>query len=289
MRKWLAKLRIRKGLRAYRKGLYFTALIIPLLAGLIYIFVIRPISIKMEFDQGWNECRKGNYTEAISSYQRFIIRHPYSPLVKKALFEVGNIYYLYLGDPIQAVSSLNKLLQRNPAPPGEYRARMLLANIFQNEYGDYQRAIEQYSRLLASFSELDQRGEACFHLAECYYQLNDIPRAIEHYQKVIKRNDNQQWAEQAYLRLGSCLRLQGDLEAAIQAYRNLLSKNVSKQTEYIARINLAECLEEKRDYQGALEVLQGVSAELGDMEAITRKIERLKSSIESRSLEPSNR
>ena len=289
MRKWLAKLRIRKSLRAYRKGLYLTALIIPFLAGLIYIFAIRPISIRMEFNQGWSECRKGNYTEAISHYQRFIIRHPYSPLVKKALFEVGNIYYLYLGDPVEAVSSLNKLLQRNPSPPGEYRARMLIAHIYKDEYGDYQRAIEQYSLLLASFSELDQGGEACFHLAECYYQLNNIPRAIEHYQKVIKRNDNQQWAEQAYLRLGSCLRLKGDLEAAIQAYRNLLSKNVSKQTEYIARINLAECLEEKRDYQGALQVLQGVSAELGDMEAITRKIERLKSSIESRSLEPSNR
>ncbi|MFB0519714.1 MAG: tetratricopeptide repeat protein, partial [Acidobacteriota bacterium] len=84
-------------------------------------------------------------------------------------------------------------------------------------------------------------------------------------------------------------RLRGDLEDAIQAYRNLLSKNVSNQTEYFARINLAECLEEKRDFRGALEVLQGVSAELGDMEAITRKIERLKSSIESISLEPSNR
>ena len=289
MRKWLAKLRLRKGLRAYRKGLYFTALIIPLVAGLIYIFVIRPISIRMEFNQGWNECRKGNYTEAISHYQKFIIRHPYSPLVKKALFEVGNIYYLYLGDPVEAVSSLNKLLQRTPSSPDEYRARMLIAHIYKDEYGDYQRAIEQYSLLLASFSELDQGGEACYYLAECYYQLNDTATAIQYYQKVIKRDDNQQWAEQAYLRLGSCLRLRGDLEAAIQAYRNLLSREVSQQTEYFAGINLAECLEEKRDYQGALEVLQGMSAEPGDMEAITRKIERLKSSIESFSLDSPRR
>ncbi len=289
MIKWLAKLRLRKGLRAYRKWLYLTAIIIPLLAGLIYIFVIRPISIRMEFNQGWSECRKGSYTEAISSYQKFIIRHPYSPLVKKALFEVGNIYYIYLRDTVQAVSFLNKLLQRNPAPGDEFRARMLLANIFQNEYGDYQQAIEQYNRLEASFSELDQLGEACFHLAECYYQLNNIPRAIEYYQKVIKRNDNQQWVENAYLRLGSCLCLQGDFEGAIQAYRNLLSKNVSQETESFARISLAECLEEKKDFYGALEVLQAMPAEFGDKEALTRKIERLKSSIESRSLEPSNR
>ncbi len=289
MRKWLLKLRIRKGLRAYRKGLYFTALTIPLVAGLIYIFVVRPISIRMEFNQGWNDCRKGNYTEAISHYQKFIIRNPYSPLVKKALFELGNIYYLYLGDPVQAVSFLNKLLQRNPSPPDEYRARMLIAHIYKDEYGDYQRAIEQYSQLLASFSELDQGGEACFQLAECYYQLNDTTTAIHYYQKFIKRDDNQQWAEQAYLRLASCLLLQGDLEAAIQAYRNLLSREVSQETEYFAKINLAECLEENRDYQGALEVLQGMSAEPGDMEAITRKIERLKSSIESLSLDSPRR
>jgi len=289
MRKWLAKLRIRKRLRAYRKGLYFVALIIPLLSGLIYIFVIRPISVRMEFKQGWSECRKGNYTIAISNYQRFIIRHPYSPLVKRALFEVGNIYYLYLRDCIQAVSSLNRLLQRNPSPPYEFRARMLLAHIYQDEYGDYQRAIEQYSRLLDSFSEQDQAGEACFRLAECYYQLNDIPKAIEHYQNVIKRDDNQQWVEHAYLRLASCLRLQGDLEGAIQAYRNLLSRGVSGQTESFARMNLAECLEDKREYKEALEVLEGVPAGLGDKEAISRKMERLKSSIESRSLAPPGR
>ncbi len=280
---------MRKGFHTYRKRVYFAALILPLIAGLLYIFVIRPISIRGEFNQGWDEGRKGNYMAAISNYQRFIVRHPYSSLVERAMFEAGNIYYLYLGDSLQAVNSLNKLLQRDPTPFYEFRARMLLARIYQNEYGDCQRAVEQYRRVLDSFGELDQWGEACFRLAECYYLLNDIPKAIEHYQSVIKKGGNQQWVERAYLRLGSCLRLRGDLEGAIQAYRNLLTRGVTKETEPFAKINLAECLEDKGDYKGALEVLQDVPAELGDKEAISRKIERLKSTIESRSLAPQSR
>ena len=280
---------MRRGFRVYRKGIYFAAIILPLLGGLLYIFVIRPISIIGEFNQGLSDRMKGNYIESISNYQRFVIRHPHSPLVEKALFEVANIYYLYLGDSIQAVDSLNRLLQRNPTPFYVFRARMLLARIYQNEYDDYQRAIEQYRQVLVSFEVLDQEGEACFRLAECYYKLNDIPRAIEHYQRVIKRSGNQRWVEQAYLRLGSCLRLQGELERAIQAYRNLLSREVSQETESFARINLAECLEDKGDYKGALEVLQGVPVELGDKDALSRKAERLRSSIESRSLAPPSR
>jgi len=277
---------MRKWVRAYGKRAYFAALILPLLGGLLYIFVIRPISIRGEFSQGLDEWREGNYLAAISDYQRFIMRHPYSSLVERALFEVGNIYYLYLGDSLKAVNSLNKLLQRDPTPFYEFRARMLLARIYQNDYGDYQRAIEQYRRVLDSFGELDQWGEACFRLAECYYLLNDISKATEHYQSVIKIGGNQQWVERAYLRLGSCLRLRGDPEGAIQAYRNLLTRGVTKETESFAKINLAECLEDKGDYEGALEVLQDVPAELGEKEAISRKIERLKSTIESRSLPP---
>lgn len=280
---------MRRGSRIYRKRVYFTALILPLLGGLLYIFFIRPISIRREFNRGWSECIKGNYLEAISNYQKFTIRHPYSPLVERALFEIGNIYYLYLRDTIQAEDSVNKLLQYRPTTIYEFRARMLLAQIYQNEYADYQRAIEQYRLVLTSFSELDQEGEACFRLAECYYQLNYIPRAIEYYQSVIKRGGNQQWVEQAYLRLGSCLRLQGDLEGAIQAYRYLLKRGVSRETESFARINLAECLEDKGDYKEALDVLQEVPPELGDRESISRKIERLKSAIESRSLAPPSR
>lgn len=280
---------MRRRLRVYRKWVYLATLILTLLGGFLYIFVIRPISIREEFNQGWSEWREGKYIEAVNNYQRFIIRHPYSPLVKRALFEVANIYYLYLGNPIQAEDSLNKLLERNPTPFYEFRARMLLARIYQDEYGDYQRAIEQYRQVLASFKELDQEGEVCFRLAECYYKLNDIPKAIEHYQSVIKRGGNQRWVEQAYLRLGSCLHLLGEIDRAIQAYRNLLSREVSQETEYYARINLAEYLEDKGDYKEALEVLQGVPVELGDEEAISRKAERLRSSIESRSLAPPSR
>jgi len=134
---------------------------------------------------------KESYAEAIVEYKHFLDLHQNHTLAPYAQYKIGVSHYKQFRtvdrDPAplnKAISGFERLLKEFPASRYEAEAketiltckgqlvqRHLMVGEFYYKRGAYLAAAHRYEKIINEFPELDTTGDAMFHLAKTYQEL----------------------------------------------------------------------------------------------------------------------
>ena len=89
---------------------------------------------------------------------------------------------------------------------------------YVNKSLNYEAALPQFKRAIEL--NVDNVGEAYFHLGESYYRTNRIPEAIDAFQKQLAKKSDDYFAFRAYSMLGEIYFALRDKPAAVDAFKN---------------------------------------------------------------------
>lgn len=250
------------------------------------------------FYKGWDDYSKGNYEEAVSSWNKAAEKDKNDPSV----YYNRGLAYNQLNDNNKAMADFNTAIELNPDNALYYLERGTIYIIIENfdkaisdlnqaikldennkmayayrgyaHFGnqDYNKAIDDFSEAIVSGAELSfnyfMRGLA-------YFQKDTLGVAIIDFNKVIELNPND---EEAYYYRGLIYHNEGQYAKAENDYNKALELD----PDHIDVLeNLVELKIMKGDYRGALNKVQKIlslKAEIGDkalcyyFECITKKL-----------------
>ncbi|MBS1491337.1 MAG: tetratricopeptide repeat protein [Bacteroidetes bacterium] len=182
----------------------------------------------VEYLRGEALINKGEYTAAISAYQKFIAGYRSQSFKKDAHYKIALAYWL-LGNESQARIYFEKAktIGREQSDPDKYAASQLAENKFPNpkllkvrlftDGGFYKEA--QAASLDINYTELKtlkDQTEYFYRKARLEHKLNEVSLARANYLETIKLSADNPWyfAPNSALQLGYMYREQNDLAHA---------------------------------------------------------------------------
>lgn len=226
--------------------------------------------LQEQADARW---REGNYEDAIRLNRLLHDTDPRGPFGRRALLNIGNIYYLNLRQIHNAIETYQMLVGELPGGDEEFEAREKLAQIYVNEVGDLTQAIYEYEKILA-WEGLDRRAEIRLQLANAYFQLEDYDRALRELRKIEEEATGGHIIDQVRLKIGNIYQLRKRYEDAVEPYLKV-SESPCIECRRRALLNLMETYESTYNFEKAIEAVLNLDRTPENEERISREVTRL--------------
>jgi tetratricopeptide (TPR) repeat protein len=141
----------------------------------------------------------------------------------RALFQVGRIDHLYLGQPNRAIARLREALKADPAAAFAFEARQEIGDIFHDRLQDYRSAALEYERLLSEFPMHPSVAEFHYRIAQCYFLLSEHDQARTEARLMLQKQPDSGYAAEARLLIANSYYVEGKLAEAVQAHQEFLA------------------------------------------------------------------
>jgi len=200
---------------------------------------------------------KGQYDEAIQSYDELLRSYPEGSVADSVLFRKAELL-LIVNRKHESIETFQQLIQHHPLspfrPPAEKRVAEILFQL-----GNYQQALQAYSKAAASSpDDIESNGyrvvclfrmgkekqaakaarafrkrfgkgnewSSRFEYEEGMFFLNrkQYQKALEHFQRVIKDYPESQYVDDAHYHMGASLLLEGKHDKALDAFTDFIKR-----------------------------------------------------------------
>jgi len=118
----------------------------------------------------------GNYKEASLELKSFLKQCPYNPLVKKAIFLLGECYY-YLGEYEEAIKTYQQALRVYPLYSEAPRAVLFLGRAYK-QLGSFSKADRIFQGGIQGYPKSPYINEFYYERGLIAYQLKEVEKAI---------------------------------------------------------------------------------------------------------------
>lgn len=217
--------------------------------------------------------REGKYEDAIKLNTLLYERDPQGRYAARALLNLGDIYYLNLRQLKRAIQTYQTLVNELAGEPEELRAREQLARIYANEIGDLTQAVYEYERILES-SELSNRAEIQFQLADALFKLNDFDRALRELRRVQELSPTGHLADLVWLKIGNVYQIRMQYEEALEPFLKA-AESPCRECRNRASMLLMESYEAMYDFDKAIEAVRRLDRTPENQARINRELTRL--------------
>lgn len=222
------------------------------------------------------------HDEAISKLQLLVTEYPSSSLVSKALFRLGEIYYLNLRDHVKALDYFIRVTEREGLTELNLQAHRYIADIYEGSVRDYDLAILQYQKILNNFRSLVQPGEYQLAIGRAYFRKGDCRQAIIELEALLNDNSKSQFALDARYQIANCYQLLGQRKEAIEMYERMTEDYPRGKYDYDIRLALGVSYEEMDNLEKAAQVYQTMERDYPDRELIARRLDSARKRLNSR-------
>ena len=202
-----------------------------------------------EFGQARDSLRDGKYYIAMEHYLSFVKNHPKHRRAPEAIFEVGNLQHMVLGEPEKAVETFQNLVKAYPVGPYTLAAQKRLAEIHKNVFSDYQRAIIDYEKFLHAAPNHKDTPDVLMELAHCYTLTHNFAQAEIEYDRLIRAFPKYPRLDEAYFQKGNNYFISGDYEKAVATYQYIPRAFTQSHVVPQAIFGMANAYEEMDDFE----------------------------------------
>lgn len=260
-------------LRPARAGFFCGVLVVGLLAGCSR----EPKALYDEADRLW---LAEKYRTALEKYQQIVDGFPKSSWADRALYRMGELYFLFLNDPERAVDSFKELISNYPNSDLAFSAQEYVATLYEQYIKNYDQAIVEYQKLIDWLK--GKKGADRFQLAiaECYYRKGEISQAITEYQMLLEEYPGSSWREKGRYQLANALNVLGRNEEAVKEYRKFLRDYPNSVYTPDAKLGLAGSLEDMGRLKEALAVYKDLKGDPDHQSLIAEHIANIERQVQ---------
>ena len=217
--------------------------------------------VRIQFERAQDFWRSGDHAASVALYRRIAEHYPDSDLAPHALWEIGTIEYINLGQTDRASQSYRKIVGQYPNHKLASDSLRRLAEIQEVDFQDNEGALDYWKQLLRKSLEPGSRDETLFRLGNVWFNLGDLDRSQSVFDELVKsRSLTAYLRQQVTIRLGTILQLRQLYGEAIPYFEDALGAPDCDQCRLAAQLGLIESYE----FLGELETALLVAANIDE-------------------------
>ena len=220
----------------------------------------------------------GRYEEAATNMRAVAENYPDSDLAVRALFRLGEIYYLNFDNPQKALDYFTRVTERTVESDLNLKAREYLGDIYATSLHNFDMSVFQYKRILKDHHGKIKEDEYQYKIADAYFHKGDYAQAEIEYQTILERYKGSALALDARYQVANCRFVAGMSVEALNLFTAILKDYPNSKYEYDLRLGIAISLEELGRLKDALKEYKKMLDSYPEKKILTRKV----SSIQQR-------
>lgn len=228
------------------------------------------------YDEAQRLWLNDRYDAAVSKLKLLADEFPESKTAPKALFRIGEIYYLSLDEPEKGLEYLALAAGEADDAALVLQARRYMAEIYENSTRDFDLAIEQYHKIINEGGPGVAEDEYYYRIAGAYFKKGNYSQAAIEYKTMLERFPGSGRAQDAWYQVASLMLLLEKPGEALEIFRRLLESGPSPEREYDIRMGIGACYEEMEKLDEALREYEEAAELYPDRELIARKMDAVR-------------
>lgn len=221
----------------------------------------------------WTETR---YIESIRAFETLLDLYPDHPLAPKANFWIGDIYYIYLDDPIQAVFEYRRLVKNYAKSEYAPKAQWKIAGIMSESPTEKNHCRKEYQTFIKLFPNHPLTPNAQYHLAEAYADMGYYEQSITEFELFLGKYPASDLRPQALQRLGELYHIVKLFPRAIHFFNKAHELSTEEDTRLIIKKSLADCYVSQGEISKGLDIYEEILTADPDNKIVKHRAESLK-------------
>ncbi len=208
-----------------------------------------------EYQYGKISFLEDQYSEAISSFERYIQKYPDSENFNE-INEMLSEAYLLTNDYQKAIKHIESLKKRSASINKAYqKATFLQGTVYFNK-GDYRRAVDLFDKSLQNSIDSEVVIEALYWKSEAFSVGKRYEEAAQGYKRIINEfsSSSSNFIVRANYGLGYCYYNQSDYPKALASFTSFINKDKTAPSKMIsdAYVRQADCYYVAKNYDAAI-------------------------------------
>lgn len=138
------------------------------------------------------------YQQAINKYLEVLDRNPSLEAKVKILYQLGDLYSLYLNNPTKGIFYFNEVLRETDDPLWLVRTEEKIAEINYYNLRNYEESYKSYAKLTNFRPELDRKDFYEFNMGLSLHKSNQFEEAIKVFQLITKSSNHSHYFESLF-------------------------------------------------------------------------------------------
>lgn len=232
----------------------------------------------------WSE---GNYSAAVTEYEKVFRLDPAGKLGLQALFRAGMTQSLFTHQYPEAIDKFQNYVRAAESGPSVKDAKKQVAEIYYSKLQQYDQAIKQYRFILKTENMGTEAAEIQFRIAKAYYYLKKFDSAIEEFSDLAKQWRGSEWEELAQFEKAQTLMTWASLKnelynKAMEALGFFIKKYPNSPYVVEAKFLIGTAYEEMEKLEPAMEMYMSIQNQYPSPKVILIKMERIKQRLEKK-------
>ena len=211
------------------------------------------------------------YEEAVKEYEKALERIPPSHLQNKILFQLGEIYNLYLNDSDKSVFYFEKIITSTPDIRWKVKAKEKLAALYFDKK-NFKKAEKYYKQLCDFVPRLENQDFYQLEHGRSLLEQNNIENSEDVFNQII-REKNHRFNTLAYYYLGMAKFSAKKWKEAISYWREYLRRETKKNKIIETKFLLANTYETMEELQKAYDIYYSLLGEYPNSQVIKNRLQ----------------
>lgn len=242
--------------------------------GILFLFLACDFTSRINKDilEVQENIKNQDYILAINKYQEILNRSPSQEIKLKVLFQIGEIYSLYLNDNKSAVGYFEKIIKETDKILWKVKSEEKLADIYLNFLNQYDLAIDKYLSLLSFEPRLELYDLYEKNLSLCYLKSRQYDKALEIIKKINQDKRHEYYVRSFYL-LGLLNFYKKDFDTSIINLSEYIDQEANTSKRIDAKLLLANAYETSEQLKKAYDIYYSLLGEFPNDEVIKQRLE----------------
>lgn len=249
---------------------YFIIAVFVCLALGPFIFDFSP-RIHKEILQAQNFIVNQEYNEAILSYKRILERNPNKKIEIKILYQLGDIYSIYLSQNEKAITYYQKIITLSEDPLWLVRTEERIAEIYFTYLKNYEKALQIYDRLSRFKPKLKKQDFYQLRYSQSLLQLDRLGEAEQSFAK-IKKNERHEYHVRALYFLGLIHFQRKQWQKSIDHWKEYIGKETRNDNIVQVKFLMANAYETMEKLKHAYNLYYSILGKYPNVEVIQNRL-----------------
>ena len=212
-----------------------------------------------------------NYKKAIALYEKILKRNPDRELKIKILYQLGDIYSIYISQNEKAVKYYKKVISLTDDPLWVTRTKERIADIYFSYIKNYEEALKTYDKLKKLKLGIKRENFYEFRYAQSLFKLNRLEQAAEEFKKIEKNSDHKHYIPSIYF-LGLINFQKKKWRRAISYWKNYIQIETRSAQLVQVKFLMANAYETMEELKKAYNVYYSILGEYPNVEVIQNRL-----------------
>lgn len=211
------------------------------------------------------------YEKAVKKYEEVVEKIPSGNLKYKLLFQIGDIYSLYLSQPEKARSFFDQIIKETNDPNWKVNSMERIADLEYSHFRDFKLSSELYQKLYDFYPYLANRDLYEIRLAESLMEIGELDKSKKYLQGIVKSTGHEFSTRSFYL-LGTIEFRRENWEKSVGYWLDYLRRETNKDYIIQAKYLLANTYETMEELEKAYNIYYSLLGDYPNPQVIRNRL-----------------